>query len=127
MQTSFTKQFKIVVETSDLVRLFRILTHLKDIDLDAQNVDIHNDALILLDELNDLHEVVQNLTDARSIKADLNVIATYVRNSDSISLGDIIIPGEKLPEVDPLDASVPPLGPPRPEPMSVPTLPISSH
>jgi len=106
MQTSFTKQFKIVVETGDLVRLFRILTHLKEIKTD---LDIRNDALILLDELSDLHEVVQNLAAAKSIQADFNVVATYVKNSGSISLGDIIVPGEVLPDVDPIDANVPPL------------------
>jgi hypothetical protein len=108
MQISFNKQFHIVIEPGDLVRLFRILDHLKDIKTDT---DIRNDALILLDELSDLHEVVQQLSEAKSVKADLNVLATYIRNSDTISLGDIIIPGETLPEVEPLDVDMaaPPL------------------
>src|ERR1700730_4448813 len=102
MQTYLCKVINLTLDAGDLVRLFRVLEYLNHGYV--HDSDVGTDAKILFDELSEVYAIIgPNAPDPKSISIKLNIDARYERNTETISLGDILIPGEDLPPVTPLD------------------------
>jgi hypothetical protein len=106
MQTQLTKRINLTLEAGDLIRLFRVLNYVQS-TISPVN-DVQADASILLEELVDIETIVKTgASEPNEFWAQLDVEARYDRSSELISLTDIVVPGEKLPPVDPLEEAPP--------------------
>lgn len=96
MHAKLTKKINVRIDAGDLHRLFRVLGSFENKG-DFNDEIIKSDALLLLEELQDIRGILDlNYT---SISATLEAEAQYEHSSTKITLGDLLIPGEKLQDV----------------------------
>lgn len=95
MHATLTKKISLKLEIGDLMRLFRVLGSFENNEFEPEI--IKSDAIVLLEELKDIREVMGVAPSV--FKARIEVETEYGHSSNKITLGDLLVPGEKLPDV----------------------------